>query len=255
MTHTSKQACSGWIKPVPSTLTPRHDLDHRCQAPLLFNHNHSLRWLNYWASVCSHNASLKGSTDSFFSLSKTPPLLHSTYRFFFLKCHLIAWQKRQNYAVKEAGACFRRRTASLPLSSPDTFAAHAVKDSCLGCRRQMDWGKDMQIFTGSGRPRQVLPDFCSPLSPIFCTASTCWCSVTLARRAGPPCTGLATLSGTRQVAGTAWARRTRPAARGWMPVGTQLTDVLPARLTQVQTHGCMNGLVRTVLESEHPNVK
>lgn len=43
--------------------------------------------------------------------------------------------------------------------------------------------------------------------------------------------GLATLSGTRQVARTAWARRNRPAAKGWMPVGTQLTDVPPSEVT------------------------
>ncbi len=82
----SKQAC-GWLNPVPSAqthtdtraLTRTHDLDHQCQAPSLFNQSHSLQWLNYWASVCSHNPSLRGSTRVFWKPTTPTQQLYATH--------------------------------------------------------------------------------------------------------------------------------------------------------------------------------
>lgn len=53
----------------------KHGLNQPCRASSLFNQIHSLRCLNYWASVCSHSPLLKSSTRV---LLKTTPTHSNT---------------------------------------------------------------------------------------------------------------------------------------------------------------------------------
>lgn len=192
----SKWACE-WIKHVSSSQTHTtkrtltHGPDHQCQAPSLFNQNHSLQWLNYWASVCSHNPSLKGSTRVFWKPAQqlwnarsltlcflcyfclfSCNLMNATGDFKLTKCYMFdCWfaKKKKNWGREEL--CVSILLSSRhPLGSEQQTVRKTetpIHDADGQADRQMDWGKDMQIFTGQTRPWPSLSDrLCSTALPV-----------------------------------------------------------------------------------------
>lgn len=77
----------------------------------------------------------------------------------------------------------------------------------------------------------LLPGYNCPPTPHIIltqhTTHTCTHIASPTRRGGPPCGGPVTLPGPRQVVGVERARERQPAARGTLPVGTEITGALP----------------------------